>query len=135
MGLACRGPLLHRLLTMEQASRLALFLLSVYGLANAIAVLKAGKPVRFLAALVPPRYPGRDHCGTPCARTPLLDLVSCPACLGFWIGGLLSYTVFSPTAFMLGVTGLRGALVDGFAALAFCWIVHVILCRLGALEL
>lgn len=65
----------------EKFYGLTVFVLAVWGLANAIGVLKVGKPIReFL----------KD--------TPVLkDLFRCPACLGFWMGMGASWFVFSPS--------------------------------------
>lgn len=85
------------------------FVLAVYGAAAAVTVLYVGKGLRDLA----------DRSGWEPAR----QFVNCPACVGFWIGCATSAWVYP------GPSGLW--YVDGFVALAVCWIVHVLLVCAG----
>jgi len=52
--------------------------------------------------------------------------IHCSACVGFWVGIILSYVWHSPSGFIL---------IDGFLSLIFCLIVHIILNRLGMSDL
>lgn len=85
----------------------ALFFLAVHGLANAVAVLKFGLPLRKL-----------------CKPVPVLGtLLCCPPCLAFWIGVGMSWTVVSPAAQMTDALW-KALLLDGLAASAFSWMAH-----------
>lgn len=87
---------------------LVVFVAAVYGLANAIAVLKAGAPIR-----------------AACSKVPVLsDFVKCPPCLSFWIGMAVSAWVLSPAA-QVCAPGWRSILVDGLAASGIVWLLHV----------
>lgn len=112
---------------MGPLSKLAFVSLAVYGLANAIAVLKAGKPIRsFFEFLVLT------------TRNSWLkgfwsfwkSLFSCPPCLSFWIGLAASYWVVSLTdglpreAWMVPI-------LDGLILSATSYIYHVTMERLG----
>lgn len=93
---------------------LIVFLLAVYGLANAIAVLKAGVPIK--AAL---------------AGIPILgSLVRCPPCISFWAGMACSLWVLSPAAKVVD-TAWKAALLDGLVACAFSYFAHVVMERTG----
>tara|TARA_R110000765_G_scaffold224643_1_gene328631 strand:+ start:429 stop:773 length:345 start_codon:yes stop_codon:yes gene_type:complete len=51
------------------------------------------------------------------------QLLWCPMCLGFWLGGLLGYFWISPTGyFLFGCLPLA----DAFIASGLCWVVHCI---------
>lgn len=106
---------------------LVLFLLSVYGLSNAIAVLKIGQFIF-----------GKGHCSdTDCkapnhpkdkrrflGRVPYFgDLFYCPPCLAFWIGIAFSILVFSPASEFTGISW-KSAITDGLAASGMIWLLH-----------
>lgn len=70
-------------------------------------------------------------------------LLKCPMCTGWWIGLLLSLAfevglfsnVGSYAPDMHEIVRIRipwGALGNAFSASGWCWIVHVVLIRLGA---
>jgi hypothetical protein len=92
--------------------RLLTFVLAVYGAAAAVTVLYAGKGLRDAA----------QSTGWEWAK----QLANCPACVGFWIGCATSAWVYP------GPSGLW--IVDGFVALAACWIIHVLLVAAGMWE-
>ena len=59
-------------------------------------------------------------------------LVTCPLCLAWWVGAagsLAGVTLWPAMPWPVGVV------LDGSAASAWCWTLHVVLARLGALEL
>ena len=89
------------------------WLLAVYGIADVVSRARIGAPLR---ALFPP-----DRL--------LGQLVRCPKCVGFWAGVALTFVGLGPA------TGPFAALLNGFAASAWCWVVYVVLVRLGAEEL
>lgn len=84
------------------------FIFAVYGMANAIAVLKFGNPIRAAFAKVPV----------------LSDLVKCPPCMGFWLGMVVSAFVLSPAA-QVCPHGWRSILLDGLSASGLIWLIHV----------
>ena len=92
------------------------WLLVTYGITVAITTSKAGDPLRRLFSL------------TNLGRI----FIHCPMCVGFWVGVGLSF---------VGLTVIPGSLpawlghtLSGFAALAWCWSVHVVLHHLGAAQ-
>jgi hypothetical protein len=91
--------------------------LVVHGITQIVTVSRIARPVREAA---PP---------------PLRAFLSCPMCLGFWVGLALSLSGLSPLAPFVSWPGLARAVADGAAASAVCWAAHVLLARLGALEL
>jgi hypothetical protein len=110
---------------------LALFVLSVYGLATSIAVLKAGKLIRSpLEALSEISWSGSFW------RLPgqfLFALAKCPPCLSFWIGLAASWWVLSPARAIVAARGgpeWVAAIVDGLAACGASWILHVATMRM-----
>lgn len=106
---------------------LVVFLLAVYGLANAIAVLKIGR-----------YFLGVGHCtdancsspGHPHEKRKFLgripyfgDLLYCPPCLAFWLGMAFSMCVFSPSSEFTGILW-KSTVVDGLAASGAIWLIH-----------
>jgi hypothetical protein len=91
--------------------------LTVHGLTQIVTVSRIARPLREAA---PPR---------------VRALLSCPMCLGFWVGLGLSLSGLSPLARLVTWPGLARGVLDGAAASAVCWAAHVVLARLGALEL
>lgn len=107
-----------------------LFLLAVYGLANAIAVLKFGQLFFGKGYCPKPQEscPHKDHpkelrkC---LGKIPFIgDLFYCPPCLAFWIGMAMSVWVMSPSAAFLNIAW-KAMLVDGLAASASAYLLHV----------
>ena len=64
----------------------------------------------------------------------LHKLVTCPMCFSFWVGIALGILGVGPCQ-LLPLFLIGKILADGFAASAICWIIHVILVRLGSEEL
>lgn len=93
---------------------LVLFWVAVYGLANAIAILKAGVPIRAITGKIPV----------------LSHLFKCPTCLSFWIGMGCSFWFFSPAS-QVCPTVWKHVLVDGVAAAGFSYMAHVTMEKLG----
>lgn len=108
---------------------LLVFLLSVYGLATAIAVLKIGqfffgKERCSKAECAAPGHPfeTRKFLG----RIPYVgDLFYCPPCLSFWIGMGISAKVLSPAREVCQVWW-QAMFLDGLMACAVSWILFVI---------
>lgn len=102
---------------MSQASAffvLTVYLLAVYGLSNAIAVLKFGQPIRKV-----------------CKPVPVIGaLLCCPACIAFWIGMGISVLFFSPAAPLVDVWW-KAMFIDGLASSGVVWLLHVTAERLG----
>lgn len=94
--------------------KLLIFFLAVYGLANAIAVLKTRVIAEKLFGKIPV----------------LKDLIKCPPCLAFWIGMAFSLTIFSPS---IEWSPNRGSamVVDGLACCGLTWLLHVTAERLA----
>lgn len=113
---------------------LVIFLLAVYGLATAVAVLKVGR--YFLGT----GYCGEKDCakeGHPhekrksVGRIPYFgDLFYCPPCLSFWIGMAVSWWVVSPAVLMGVLRGWKSTVTDGLAACAVSWLLHILALRL-----
>ncbi len=90
------------------------FFLSVFGAANAIAVLKVGEIIRGTHK-APRRLGAIPYFGR---------MFFCPACIGFWIALAVSAWVVSPTAEFLEPKW-RSILVDAFSASGVLWLIHV----------
>lgn len=113
---------------MREAVTFVLFIAAVYGLANAIAVLKIG---RFIFGV---GYCPTENCTAPghphelrkwIGRIPYLgDLFYCPPCLAFWIGMAMSAWIFSPAAPFVKETW-QYVLIDGLAASGVVWMLHL----------
>ncbi len=113
---------------------LVLYVLSVFGLANAIAVLKIGR-----------YFFGRERCreeNCPHPRHPydlrrflgripyVGDLFYCTACLGFWIGMAFSKAAYSVSSLLIERPWLA-TVSDGLIACAGCWLLFLVAERLG----
>ena len=63
-------------------------------------------------------------------------LLKCPMCTGWWVGLALSLYSLGPASGQVWHTEmpqiLLTMLANAFSASAWCWIVHVVLVRLGA---
>lgn len=100
---------------MRELGALIIFLLSVYGVANAVVVLKTR--LVFHAVL------GRVWI--------VKDMILCPPCVGFWTGIVFGRWILSPASFY-GCAGIPGLLLDGFSALGAVWLLHLKAERLAA---
>jgi hypothetical protein len=113
---------------MRDLVSLAVFLLATYGLANAIAVLKAGKPIRnLLERLAQPPWEW------PFRKAPwrfLHALFRCPPCLAFWIGVAFSVWLLSPASAFCAERW-KAVVLDGLAASAFSYLTHVTMEKMG----
>lgn len=113
---------------------LFVFVFSIYGLANAIAVLKIGQFIFGLG-----HCPEKD-CTEPdhpkdlrrfLGRIPYFgDLFYCPPCLAFWFGIALSRAAVSPCALVVE-SAWEATLMDGLLASGCIWILHLVAERLG----
>ena len=100
---------------MREVAKLLVFVLAVYGLANAIAVLKFGR--YFLGT-----HSDRKFLG----KLPFLgDLLYCPPCLAFWLGMAGSAFLISPSAEWVGIWW-KAMIVDGLVASACAYFGHLI---------
>lgn len=61
----------------------------------------------------------------------LSHFLTCPMCVGFWVGVALTAFGLGPLSGSLPVA----AILNGFASSALCWSAHVVLARLGAEDL
>lgn len=71
---------------------------------------------------------------------PKLEMfVGCMMCVGFWVGLALSWRYGVGVARFVGESRLMSsatrAILDGFASAGFCWILRVVMARLGEDEL
>ncbi|APR79607.1 Hypothetical protein A7982_04954 [Minicystis rosea] len=98
-------------------SLILVWALAVHGITQIVTVSRIARPIR------------------EAAPSPLRALLICPMCFGFWVGLALSLAGLSPLRPLVSWPGLMHAVVDGAAASAVAWAAHVILARLGALEL
>lgn len=112
---------------MRSLLSLILFLLAVYGLSNAIAVLKIGRYFLGVGHCTEKecKAPGHPHDKRRfLGRIPYLgDLFYCPPCLGFWIGIAFSVLIFSPASEFTRVQW-KSAVTDGLAASGMIWLLH-----------
>jgi len=123
---------------------LLLWMLVTYGVADVVAKSRVGAPLRR-------RFPVRveDGPGPDDKRVTFAHLVHCPKCVGWWVAlGLtplhlgpaealpaqVVLSTMAPMASAIVMLALRG-LLNAFAGAALCWIIHVILCKLGAEQL
>lgn len=112
---------------MDIMTRLVVVSLAVYGVANAIAVLKAGYPIRTLLETLEIK-----------AKNKWLKLFwgfwrtlfKCPPCLSFWIGMATSVYVLSITKSMVSEWWMAMVL-DGFIVCATSWLIHLVAEKLG----
>lgn len=112
---------------MEIWARLVVVILAVYGFANAIAVLKAGKPIRWLFGYLETK-----------AKDPILKsiasffniLFKCPPCLSFWIGMATSVWVLSISKGLVAQWWMA-MIVDGMIVCGTSWLLHLVAERLG----
>ncbi len=99
---------------------ITLFLLAVYGISNAIAVLKIGR--FFFGTREKRKFLG---------RIPKVgDLFYCPPCLAFWIGAALSWWWISPASTLMA-RSWKTPILDGLAASAMVYIIHVAMEKMG----
>lgn len=111
---------------METLTKLVAMVLAVYGLANAIAVLKAGAPLRVFLEACELGSTGALRWFWCFWKT----LFKCPPCLSFWIGMACSYWVFSISAGFVKVWWMAIP-VDGFIVCGTSWLLHLAAERLG----
>jgi hypothetical protein len=122
------------MLIQDRTFILFIFLMAIYGLANAIAVLKIGQFIFGIShcrkeGCVASRHPRelRKFLG----RVPYLgDLFYCPPCLAFWFGMGMSRFVVSPFAFVTDVAW-KATVMDGLLASGVVWLLHLFAERLG----
>jgi hypothetical protein len=113
---------------------LVIYALAVYGLANAIAVLKIGRYFfgqGYCKAIdcVHENHPHELRRGL--GRIPYAgDVFYCPPCIAFWIGVAGSKWVLSPAAVLVDARW-KSILLDGLLASAVTYIAHVVMERTG----
>jgi len=112
---------------MEILTKLAILSLAVYGAANAIAVLKAGYPLRTFLEKMELRSRGKVLKGFWAFWK---TLFKCPPCLSFWIGMAASTWVLSITRGMVAEVWMA-TLMDGFILCATSWMFHLVAERIG----
>src|SRR5438445_13655667 len=115
MALPGRRALQVRMLTMDKLVALIVFLLAVYGVANAVCVLKTRLVFQAIFGKVPV----------------LKDLIKCPPCVAFWTGLALSHWFFSPASSFCG-TWWKPMILDGFISLGAVWLLHLRAERIAA---
>lgn len=99
---------------MKELTGFVIFVFAVYGLSNAVAVLKFGMPIRKV-----------------CKPIPVIGLmICCPACIAFWfaLGG--SWWFISPATPFVDVWW-KAMIVDGTAASGGVWLLHLAAERMG----
>lgn len=112
---------------METLVRLIVMALAVYGLANAIAVLKAGYPIRTMFEILESRTKDKVFKSI---WTFWRILFKCPPCLSFWIGMAASVWVLSITKGLIAEWWMA-MIVDGFILCGTSWLIHLAAERLG----
>jgi hypothetical protein len=88
----------------------AVFVLSVYGLANGATVLKARLLTRAVLGRIPIVGKGVSRC---------------PACFAFWAGGALSLALTVSPASQVCPNRWAAAILDGLVASGTTWLLHV----------
>lgn len=112
---------------MDIMTRLVVVALAVYGVANAIAVLKAGYPLRKFLETMEIQSKNKGLKGFWAFwRT----LFKCPPCLSFWIGMAMSVWVLSITRSLIAEWWMA-MIVDAFITCATSWLIHLAAERLG----
>jgi hypothetical protein len=111
------------------AVALFIFLMSVHGLATAIAVLKIGRHI------LGEGYCTKEGCSSPghphelrkfIGRIPRIgDLFYCTPCLSFWIGMGFSWKVLSPARAVCPVWW-QAMVLDGLMACAVSWLLFLV---------
>jgi len=114
------------------------WLLVTFGVAIVVTKSRIGAPLRRRF----PLDPSRDGSGPDDKVVDLAHLLRCPMCTGWWVGALLSPLRLRAVEEPLGwaPTSLGGvafqhvelAVLNGFAAAAWCWAFWVVLAALGA---
>ena len=107
--------------------RLIVVSLAVYGLANAITVLKAGQPIRLFFETRELKAQNRWLKGF---WTFWRVLFKCPPCLSFWFGMAGSHWVLSITHALVA-PWWQSMVVDGLIVCATSWLLHLVAERLG----
>ena len=108
---------------------LVTYLLVVFGITNIIANSTLLTPFIIKLhenPLLPLRY--------------IAELLSCHMCMGFWIGGTLSYLVGPPYFFQVPEGAFNGTVfgfpvLDGFLASGFCWVIGATITTVGNIAL
>lgn len=119
---------------MREFLPLVIFIFAVYGLANAVAVLKIGRYFfgqGYCKAIdcIHREHPHELRRGL--GRIPYVgDVFYCPPCIAFWIGVAGSKWILSPAAAIVGI-GWKSILLDGLLASAVTYMAHVIMERTG----
>lgn len=106
------------------------FLLGTYGLVTIVVQSEVAHPFRELAGRIP--FIGRWIY----EETEREDrgLLSCPLCVGQWVGSLLPLAGMRLFSITDGSIGVRDLFVHGLVAAGFCWLLHVVTEKLGASE-
>lgn len=105
---------------MRELTGCLVFAFAVYGLANAVAVLKIGRMIF-----------GTREARKFLGRIPYLgDLFYCPPCVGFWVGMAFSVCLMSAASPFTSVWW-KAMLLDGFAASGLVYLAHVTAERLS----
>lgn len=112
---------------MHTLTRLVVMTLAVYGLANAIAVLKAGYPIRRFFETLELKTTNKWLKGF---WGFWKTLFKCPPCLSFWFGMAGSCWVLSITRGLIE-PWWQAMVVDGFILCATSWLLHLVAERLG----
>lgn len=134
MDIAAGAPLLQRVVTV-----VLLYLVMGFALTNAFAFLHIGHGFRKAVCGLPDRdffALAKQGALRGVRRSFFGKLVHCHACLGFWIGCLLSlaHGGFIVEYMKVGST-VEAVVMDGLLLSGFNFILWVILVRLGAEEL
>lgn len=108
---------------------LVIYLLVVFGITNGIANSTILTP--FIIKL---------HENPLAALRYTAELLSCHMCLGFWIGGILSYLLGPPYFFQVPEGTFDGAVfgfpvLDAFLASGVCWLVGAVITTVGNIAL
>lgn len=110
------------------------YLLIVFGVTNAISFLHVGYPLRrVICGLSDDQFYSKIKRGEKInslrnfRHLYLGRLIHCHACTGFWVGLLIS--------FFWNNLKITGDIFNGFLSSAFCFVIWVILVKLGAKNL
>ena len=125
---------------------LLLWMLVTYGIADVVSKSRIGAHLRRRFPIRVADGPGPDDKAVTVAH-----LVHCPKCMGWWVALVLTFLHLGPAealpvlhaptsmpsldAVLVLLTLLLRPLLNAFAGSALCWIVHVVLCKLGAEQL
>jgi len=115
---------------------LLLWMFAVFGIADTISKARIGAPLRRRF----PIRPQADGPGLDDQAVTFAHMIRCPKCVAWWVSGAMTLLGIGPAQSLPTLGGpvttlVEQVLLNAFAGAAWCWVVYVVLHRLGADEL